>query len=579
MILLLRLSVILLLFGLAATRTHAQEKGNELCGPIIVEYEFDLKWTTSEKRLLCGGKGVPSWQNIPLRQAEYFLRSFLQSRGYHNPQFERVNDKLYVRPGAPTLITRLRTDPEFPGLAIDDYWLPKGKPLTPGELNGIEKWVTMKLGRLGYACPLVHATGDNGTGEVLVRIDPKLHWTIDNVVSEPIPYVRGGMLTRYWAFDLGDSYDPILLELTAKRMEEAQVVVNTSLSPDCRSPTIGNIRQTTLPGQPRLVSFGFGFDSENYFIARGSWRNSRLSETASLLDVSGKASYRQQSVITNFNWYYLPIPTRHYLKNYLRFERNFEKTFESRSIKGLTAPAWQRDIAGLNLDAYIGPSLAFESTIRGEAPDNARLLTIDMGISGQSNLYEYYIADPVRGYQFNLFGSFSNKSAVSDLTLSHYMASFTSLWSLLDLEPEIWILGLRGIFATTKPGPGLTAEDVPPSFKQFLGGSDDMRGFERKSLPRGDVGSLTKAYVGTEMRLNNILPYKLQPLIFVDWGWLGDEPFEFEARTFTSVGVGMRWQSPIGTVRVSVAQGLVEGKDAETYPEEIQPYFSLGEQF
>lgn len=578
---LLRLSAALLFCIFAAFKAYAEDKEgmNTLCGPIVVVYEYDLKFTTTEKRLLCGGKNLPSWQNIPSQQAEYFLRSFLQARGYHNPRFEKQGDKLFVHPGLPTLITRLRNEPEIGGLQIDNYWLPKGKPLTPDELNGIEQWVAFKLGRLGYACPVVQATGDVNNGEVLVRINTNEHWTIDHVDSEVIPYVRGGMLTRYWAFDIGDDYDPILLALTSKRMEDAQVVIKTSFSPECRTKSIGSIRQSTLPGMPRLVSFGFGFDSENLFIVRGSWRNSRWSETASLVDISGTLSYREQTLIASMNWYYLPILTRHYLKNYLRAERTYEKNYETRTLKGLVAPAWQEDIFGWNLDGYIGPSLSFETTIRGQSPDNSRLLTIDMGINAQNNLWEFNIADPIRGYQLNLFSSFANKSAVSDLSLSHYMASFTTLWSLLDLEPEIWILGLRGTFATTQPGPGLTAEDVPTSYKQFLGGSEDMRGFERKSLPRNEVGALTKAYLGVEMRLNNILPYHLQPLIFYDWGRIGDEPFKAQPRTYTSPGVGLRWQSPIGTIRTSIAQGHVDGPDADTVPQDVVFYFSIGEQF
>ena len=108
-----------------------------------------------------------------------------------------------------------------------------------------------------------------------------------------------------------------------------------------------------------------------------------------------------------------------------------------------------------------------------------------------------------------------------------------------------------------------------------------MRGFARKSLPRDDTGSLSKGYLGSEIRLNNILPYSLQPLLFVDWGWLGDEAFTFDPTTFWSPGLGLRWQSPIGTVRGSIGHGFAQGQNSDYFDNlsKFQLYFSLGEQF
>ena len=191
------------------------------------------------------------------------------------------------------------------------------------------------------------------------------------------------------------------------------------------------------------------------------------------------------------------------------------------------------------------------------------------------------ILSPQSGYQFNLFASTTDKAAGSDVSATTQTADFTKLWNVLSLEPEIWILGIRGSFATTRPGSGTQPADLPPSFKYFLGGSDDMRGFARKSLPNEGTGALTKVYLGSELRLNNSLPYRLQPLVFSDWGWLGQEPLKVDPRQFWSPGLGLRWESPIGVLRGSIGQGFVSGKGAEPYRNlaTTQLYFSIGEQF
>lgn len=550
-----------------------------LCGRFVTPEQ--IKWSSSEKHTLCGSADAPSWQNIPFNQAEFFFRSFLQSRGYHNPVFEKRDGKLYVKAGKRTVISKLRSFPERADLDLDKYWYPIGRPLTPAELNSIEKWLTFKLGRLGYACPKLSISANKETGEVLIQFDAGHHWTIDEIDGASIPQVEDGTLDRYRAFTIGDAYDPVLLEISANRLKDSQTVINTQYSPECAKNSPGFIRQTTLPGEPRLLSFGFGFDSENLFIVKGSWRNSRLSRNASMLDISGSLSYRQQLFLTSYDWYYLPDPTSHYLKNYLRVERDFEPNYESRSVKAVVAPAYQTDWSDIKLDVYAGPSLSFESTQRGDAPSATRLLTLDVGINAQNHMYEYYLANPQTGYQVNLFGSFSNHSAVSDVSIAHYKLNFTYLWNVWDYDPTIWILGFRGSLATSQPGKGTEASRIPASFKQFLGGSDDMRGFARKDLPSEGTGSLTKAYLGVELRLNNKLPWNLQPLIFYDYGQLGDLAFDLNPVQFYSPGIGMRWASPIGTVRFSAAHGYVSKDRDNEYQDrtKMQYYFSLGEQF
>ncbi len=540
-----------------------------------------IEWTTTEKRTLCGSAAAPSWQNIPFNQAEFFFRSFLQSRGYHNPTFEKRDEKLYVKPGKLTLIARIRAFPDRADLALDNYWLPIGQTLTPDELNKIEKWFLFRLGRLGYPCPKLSLTADKETGEVLVQFETGEHWTIDEIKGVSIPDIEDGTLDRYRAFDIGDAYDPVLLEISTNRMKASQTVINIQYSPECYTKPSGTLRQTTLPGEPRLVELGFGFDSENLFIAKGTWRNSRLSRQASILDVSGSLSYRKQMFLTAYDYYYLKEPSSHYLKSYLKLERNFEANFESRSIKSLTAPAYGVDTDSLRWEMYAGPSLQFEFTKRGDAPAETRLLTLDLSLSVQSHSYEYYLANPQEGFQANIFGSFSNKSISSDVSVANYKTSFTYLWNLWNYDPTIWVLGLRGSMATSQPGKGTDATQLPPSFKQFLGGSADLRGFARLNLPSEGTGALTKAYLGLELRLDNQLPLNFQPLVFYDYGRLSDTAFRIDEEKFLSSGLGIRWQSPFGTVRASIAKGTVEDDKRGRYQDRtgIQYYASLGEQF
>ncbi len=570
--------------AIVAQAQEADTEINRLCDNVIVAYEYDLNFTGTERRLLCGSSGIEAWEQIPLRQAQFLMQNFLEARGYHHPVFTIEGEQLTVQPGIPTLINELSTQPPIEDLRIEKYWLPRGKPLTPTELDGIEKWVGTRLSRLGYPCPEIRSVGDPETGEVIVALETGPLWTIDKIDADPIPYIRGGILDRYHAFDMGDRYNSMLLELSSERLRASGAVINTQYLPLCQEPRPGTVRQITFAGKPRIVSFGFGFDTEELFKVRGSWTNTRFSETASSLDVLATASYVSQVLQTRFNWYYLPFPTRHYLKSSIRAEREVE-TYESLRLKVSSTPAWTSDFAGLHAEYFVGPGLQFESTVQGNGPKATRLLTLDLGLSLESNFFEYYRANPLKGYQLNLNASMSEKSIASDVSALTYSIDFTRIWNLLDMDPEIWILGLRGNFATTEAGRDTKAEELPLSFKQFLGGSENLRGFKRRSLPEkgGDEaeGSLTAAYIGSELRLNNVIPYKLQPFIFADFGWLGEQYLKLYPRLYWSPGLGMRWESPIGGLRVTAGHGYVSGKNREEKEglEQWQFYFSLGEQF
>ncbi len=577
--------VMIFLAGARSGYAQTQEPEGErrrLCGSVVLDYDYDIRFTATERRLLCGSPGVKAWENIPLRQAQFHMLNFLAARGYHNPDFRVEGETLYVKPGLPTLIKTLRPIPEMPELEVENFWLPRGRPLTPDELNAIEQWASAKLGRQGYPCATVATRGDPVTGDVEILIEKGPLWTIREVQSDPIPGVRGGMLDRYRAFDIGERYDSTLLDISAARLKTSQVVVNALYRPICKGEP-GVIEQRTLAGKPRLVSFGIGFDSENLFLISAGWRNSRWSETASMLDVSMSLAYPLQKILTTFDWYYLPVPSHHYLKTYARVQREYENRYEARSIKGSIAPAFAGDIWGIRGDIYAGPSLQFENTLRKDVPPNTRLLTMDFGISGQSNLYEYfnYQAAPQSGYHFNLFASTSDKGVASSVSMTTYTADFTRLWNLLALEPEIWIFGIRGSFGTTRAGPDTNPEELLPSLRFTLGGSQDLRGFGRKALPTEGPGALTKAYLGAELRLNNSLPYQLQPFAFADWGKLGQEALDLDPTLFWSPGLGVRWSSPIGVLRFMLGHGFVSGQDRQKYEDvaSLQFYASIGEQF
>ena len=97
---------------------------------------------------------------------------------------------------------------------------------------------------------------------------------------------------------------------------------------------------------------------------------------------------------------------------------------------------------------------------------------------------------------------------------------------------------------------------LPPSQRFFAGGDRSVRGYEYEQLGPTDANGATVGgrylVIGT-VELDYLFLGNYGAAVFVDAGNAANEPWPDLKR---SVGVGFRWRSPVGMVRVDVAHPL-----------------------
>jgi translocation and assembly module TamA len=217
-------------------------------------------------------------------------------------------------------------------------------------------------------------------------------------------------------------------------------------------------------------------------------------------------------------------------------------------------------------------------TLRGDGPRSTQFLALDGEIRWLSHAFEFYRTDPRTGFSAEFKSSLNSQQLGSSLSAQRMRLGFESLWNVQDYDPPLWVFGIRGGAALTltddRLGPGTA---LPPTFRQYLGGSADLRGFGRQELP-GPAGGLSAAFASLELRWAGAWAGSLQPLVFLDIGATGSEPWHLASPLFWSPGLGLRWASPVGTVRSSLAHGLVAGAH-DAAISHFQFYLSLGEEF
>ncbi|MEM7059081.1 MAG: autotransporter assembly complex family protein [Pseudomonadota bacterium] len=138
------------------------------------------------------------------------------------------------------------------------------------------------------------------------------------------------------------------------------------------------------------------------------------------------------------------------------------------------------------------------------------------------------------------------------------------------------------IFAARARLASILAEDlekVPQTRRLYSGGGGSVRGFAQRFVGPLDalndpIGGLSAAEIGGELRAR--LFGDLGGTVFVEAGTVGEEILpDFNTGVQVAAGVGFRYFSPAGPIRVDVALPL-NPRDAD---DRFQLYFSIGQAF
>ncbi len=576
---------------LLSTPLFAAERVDKLCPQVVLEGGKAIGLTDLEKRLVCGdpdGKGAnaEAWRHIPLSQSRYQVGVFLEKRGYYAPKFRTEKGVLHIELGEVTRVRSWRMEgapPEFVAKYLTRKRKVVGEVLTPELLTTLEQWVFGRLQSEGYACPKLRSKADSETGEVVVRVDPGSQYDLTRMIEEPIPGVEEGMMRRYDAFVLGERFNRDLLTLTERRIQRQGVVQSMHFKIRCEKD--GAVAtQESLAGAPRLVSVGFGANTEGLLLAKATWSNQRFGRKASSLSLTGLASYREVSAQGSSAWYYLDHPSRLYLKPTMQLRRRTEVYFQELGIQGVFPIARTWDSQSDGWSAMLGPSYEYYRTLQGVGPDHSEFLSLAAEVSWGTHELEFYRNAPRSGSTGTISSFTSGKNAISSVVSERFRLSGQALWNFNNYDPPLWIFAVRGSFGVTwTPDTANYAEILPPSFRQYLGGAHDLRGFGRLELPVDTVGSLSAAYVGGEIRLVTVFPFGVEPFVFLDLGTLSKQQVAIQWPLYWSPGLGARWDSPVGSFRGTLAHGYVTGgapnRSDGTSVSHFQFYVSFGEEF
>ena len=308
----------------------------------------------------------------------------------------------------------------------------------------------------------------------------------------------------------------------------------------------------------RSLAAGLGFSTDVGPRFRGTWREHWINPMGHKRGAETELSGPRQNIST---WYELPLdpPMTDLIRLTAGYQREDIENVESELLT--FGQQWQHQLDSGWLQVL---SIRWDGERYNIGDDEKGTSSLLLPGVGYSKLHADSPLDPSKGYRLQINVSGSHRAALSSVDILHVNAIARGLFTLGGRHRFLSRVQVGGV-GTNR------FEDVPPSLRFFAGGDQSVRGYAYQSLsPDNDNG----VPVGGRYTLVGSAEYQYQfadrwrSAMFIDHGNAVNDLFDPLA---TGVGVGIRWISPLGPLRLDIAKGL----DTE-FGGEWRIHFSMG---
>nr|WP_165819219.1 autotransporter assembly complex family protein [Tamilnaduibacter salinus] len=508
------------------------------------------------------GRSADNLRRYASHAADEVARA-VRALGYYQPDISwRVESNglaqliLTVDPGPTVIIQESRveirgpasSDPGWP--AIDTSAIGEGQTLHHGDYNQVRDSIRSQGRRLGYF--------DGQLTEHRMIVNPEAGTARLTLIYESGPRYRFGtvsfqgghefdddLLSGYVPFKRGDPYDAdVVADLNSHLSNSgyfSRVIVDPrpQISADQSVPVVVNLRAR----DPRSVSAGVGFSTDVGPRFRGDWTEHWINQWGHKRGVETEISQPRQSLST---WYELPLdpPMTDSIRLNAGYQReDIEDVASDRLVLG---QQWQHELSS-GWQQVLSLKWQGERYRIGQRRENRSTLLLP-GIS-YSKLNADNPIDPSRGFRLVLDVAGSHRAVLSDADILHVRGLARGLITLADRHRFLARVE-AGAVATND------FEDVPPSLRFFAGGDQSVRGYGYETLaPEGADGETEggRYLLATSVEYQYEFSPAWRVATFYDEG---NAVNSLNDRLASGYGVGLRWVSPVGPIRLDVARGL-----------------------
>ena len=487
-----------------------------------------------------------------------------QALGYYQPQIEtsvvegkNPTLKVKVLRGEPIRLNTVNIQVLGPAAELPAFQFEPNKKLEPGARLDHSAYESRKSDIQNAALRLGFFEGK--FVEHALIINPHALQADIQLVFESGPrYVLGevnfnqdskinqDLLQRLVPFEVGQPYNSAQIAKLSQNLQETGYFADVRVDASDKNAVNQQIpvQVTAMPAKPRTMGIGFGYSTDVGARGRFNWERHRANRAGHKYGFDAELSAPRQNVTA---WYQIPLTSP--LSDHLRFFSGYERRelIDADTERLTLGLQWQKQVKW-DWQRIVGLRLEQETFDFG---GNTRKRTTQFLMPSLmfSKLKSDSPLDPSHGYRAQLDMRAAREGLLADADLWYINASVKGLTTVADRHRFLGRLEVGAIDSNNY-------DKVPPSLRFYAGGDQSIRGYAFENLsPRDAENNRIGGHylLATSAEYQYGITPKWRVATFVDHG---NSVNSWSDAMKTSAGLGIRWVSPIGPLRLDYAQPI-----------------------
>ena len=465
---------------------------------------------------------------------------------------------LHVDPGEPVRLRNVNIRIEGPASSLKGFQTPSGRELRQGAVlnhghyEDAKRLIEGQASRYGFFAgrftqQRLSVDPAGGVADIDLIYDSGPRYVLGDVTFSGDTIFDDDLLRRMVPFEPDTPYDSELIAELYKDLqasgyfESGRVDIAPTAAQGQRLPVDVQLAMR----KPRSFGLGLGYSTDVGPRGRASWTRHWVNGKGHSYGAEMELSAPRQNIGL---WYDIPLDPP--VTDKLRWAGGYqyEELANTDSLSKLLTfgPEWHSELPS-GWKRVLSLKWQREEYRLG---DDSGLSTLLMPGVAYTYLHSNNRLDPSHGYRLQFSVSAAKDGFASDTDLVHGEAMARGLVTLWDRHRFLARAQVGGNFSDEY-------RSVPPSLRFFAGGDQSVRGYDYQTLSptnsKGDrVGG--RYMVAGSLEYQYSIAEKWRIATFVDQG------NSFNSLDLpslkTGVGIGVRWVSPVGPLRLDLAHAL-----------------------
>lgn len=499
------------------------------------------------------------------RGAEEQARKAAQALGYYQPQIDSEVQAgkaprliLSIDPGEPVHLRNVTIRIDGPAASLKGFRVPDNAGLKPGAVlnhgryEDAKRTIQNQASRYGFfsgrfISQTLRVDPQAGIADIELIYDSGPRYALGAVSFEGDTPFDEDLLQRMVPFKAGAPYDSELIAELNQALQSSGYFegVRVDAAPTAATDNVIPVAVKLDTRKPRTMGLGLGFSTDVGPRAKANWTRHWVNPQGHSYGWEAEVSAPRQNVGL---WYDVPLDPP--LTDKLRYAGGYqyEELAGTDTLSKLltVGPEWHSKLPS-GWQRVVSLKWQREEYRLG---DDSGLSTLLMPGVSYSYLRSDNRIDPHNGYRLQFDTKVAKEGLGSDNNLLYGTAMVKGLTTVFDRHR---FLARAQIGGSATNG----YKSIPPSLRFFAGGDQSVRGYDYQSLsPENSDGDRIggRYMVAGSVEYQYSVAEKWRVATFVDQG---NSFNNLDLPSLkTGVGVGVRWVSPVGPIRLDLAHAL-----------------------